>query len=294
MKAIYCIGLCLFLGSCLLEDEKSIDLSVENAPLRWDTSSYYPKPAPLPEPIEIPCLDTIRNTYVLMPEEILVYSPDSCMLAFLAGPVARYRHGVLGDAIEAEELIILRDTSEYRIKLTEEYVFEDIAPRLVDIDQDGEWECVVIRSKQGVGGGIAIYKIIQDSLVEYAYVPEIGRPNRWLNIAAIADLDQDGIIEIAWVQAPHIGKYLKVAKFQEGALEALDYFSPVSNHQIGSKILDMSLLRLENGQKVLYIPHGDGNQVLGMVFQDSTWSQTRAIDLNVDYFTPLRDQIILP
>ena len=67
--------------------------------------------------------------------------------AWFAEPTSRYRHGVLGDAIEAGALIAegaIGPRMTYR--LDELHVFEDLYPRIADLDGNGKTEIVTILS----------------------------------------------------------------------------------------------------------------------------------------------------
>ena len=136
-------------------------------------------------------LNQLVSDYKLLPEGVVNRSTDSAVFAQYAMPTEKYGHGILGDKIEAEQLVVVVDGVFYEHHLTDEYVFEDISPRLYDVDGDGELEFVTIRTHVSRGGGIAIYKIVDEQLVEFAHLAEIGSRHRWLNIVAIADLDHD-------------------------------------------------------------------------------------------------------
>ena len=65
--------------------------------------------------------------------------------AWYAAPTTRYRHGVLGDRIEAGALVVISATGEARwLTLPSHEVFEDITPRLADLDRDGTTEVITI------------------------------------------------------------------------------------------------------------------------------------------------------
>jgi len=103
----------------------------------------------------------------------------------------RYDHGVLGDKIEAGGLLVIKNKVNYYLKLDEVFVFEDLQPRLNDIDQDGELEFITIQTHVNFGATVSVYKIINEELQPYVRSDFIGIPYRWLNIAAIGDLDRD-------------------------------------------------------------------------------------------------------
>lgn len=59
--------------------------------------------------------------------------------AWYEKPTKRYDHGVLGDAIEAGSLVVFDNAGrKYEVVLPETFVFEDITPRIADLDGDGE------------------------------------------------------------------------------------------------------------------------------------------------------------
>jgi hypothetical protein len=169
-------------------------------------------------------------------------------------------------------------------------VFEDLRPRLYDVDGDGELEIITIRSDLSMGSGIVIYKLEDSQLVEYAILPEIGIPNRWLNLVAINDLDNDGIVEMVWIQTPHIGGILKVAKIQEGTLEVLDETSLYSNHASGDRNLCLSVINEESNQKVVYVPSQERDNIVGFTLTNNELMEFEVIVQPVDFSVPLRDQ----
>lgn len=235
-------------------------------------------------------LQRLRTEYQLMPEEQIAISQDSSTYAQYSLPVTRYRHGILGDQIEAGQLVVVLDGKFYDVTLQDTYVFEDIRPRLADVDLDGVLEIITIRAHLREGAGIAIYKFINDQLQEYARVEEIGRANRWLNPVAIADLDQNGTVEIVWIQTPHIGGILKIASFTPGTLSVLDETSLYSNHAIGERNLCLSVLTQEGGQFIFYVPTQNRNQIVGFSWSGNRLEQVSVIDQSVDFSKPLVDQ----
>ncbi|MBX2875197.1 MAG: VCBS repeat-containing protein [Saprospiraceae bacterium] len=232
----------------------------------------------------------LRTEYQLMPEEQMAISKDSTTYAQYSLPVTRYRHGILVDQVEAGQLVVVLDGKFYDLTLEDTYVFEDIRPRLADVDADGVLEIVTIRSHLSNGAGIAIYKVLDDQLQEYARVEEIGLANRWLNPVAIADLDQNGTVEIVWIQTPHIGGILKIASFAAGTLSVLDETSFYSNHAIGERNLCLSVLTQEAGEFIFYVPSQNRNQIVGFSWSGDKLEQTSVIDQSVDFSTPLVDQ----
>ena len=186
--------------------------------------------------------------------------------AWYGRPTRRYGHGVLGDAIEAGSLIA-EDAAgnRYEHVLDQHHVFEDITPRLFDLDRDGDIEVVAIRSSLSKGAAIAVYGLVEGALTELAAIREIGRSNRWLNIAGIADYPGAGVAAIAWVETPHIGGILRMGVFDGENFEVFSNSYPgFSNHFIGSRELGLATSADFTGDGVpdLAIPSADRSRLI--------------------------------
>jgi hypothetical protein len=227
-------------------------------------------------------LNLLFKDFKLMDEKAVSISKDSSILATYFNPVTRYKHGILGDAVEAGSLVVYINKKYLVFNLGELYVYEDIVPRLVDVDKDGLPEVICIRSHLEKGAGIVIYKIAKDSISEFAVVSEIGTPNRWLNIASIGDLNVDGNIELIWVQTPHIGGILKVAEVKKGQLQVLDQSTLYSNHAIGERNLCLSVVTKNDNKLLLHLPSHDRKQIVSLTY-DGKFKEVGRIAKEVDF-----------
>jgi hypothetical protein len=161
--------------------------------------------------------------------------------AWLIAPTTRYRHFVLGSEYEAGGLRVrLADGEVLTLMLDEEHVFEDRQPRLADLDGDGRDEIVLVLTSLGEGASLAVYEIAGGKIGLEAKTPFIGRPNRWLNPAGIADFDGDGALEIAVVAMPHLEARLEIWGFEDGRLTLESSIDNVSNHRPGSPHIAMA------------------------------------------------------
>ncbi|MEM9584250.1 MAG: VCBS repeat-containing protein [Pseudomonadota bacterium] len=154
-----------------------------------------------------------------------------------SAPTPRYAHGVLGDAIEYGSLVLQLGTTTRVFVLPDDRVFEDIAPRLVDVDGDGDKEVIVVESQNQTGAQLAIY----DETGKIAATPHIGTRNRWLAPIGAADLDGDGFVEIAYIDRPHLAKTLRLWRFQDGALTQVAQLAGLTNHRIGEDFISGGL-----------------------------------------------------
>ncbi len=172
--------------------------------------------------------------------------------AWYSSPTRRYGHAVLGDGIEAGTLHVrTANGKQLDFILPETQVFEDRTPRLVDLDADGTTEIITIRSSLRKGASVAVYGIDNDRLVERASTEFIGRPNRWLNIAAIARFKAGPERQIAFVRTPHIGGTVFFYWFRKGKLIKLAARDGFSNHVIGSPEMRLSAVADIDGDQIM-------------------------------------------
>lgn len=165
-------------------------------------------------------------------------------------PTTRYAHGVLGDAIEYGALELrLRGGKTVTITLPESSVFEDLAPRLFDVTGDGKLEAIVVESSQTGGGRLAVYN--EKGLV--LATPHIGQRNRWLAPVGAADMDDDGHVEIAYIDRPHLAKTLRVWRFKDGDLTQVANSKGLTNHRIGEDFISGGLRDCGDGVEMITV-----------------------------------------
>jgi hypothetical protein len=173
--------------------------------------------------------------------------------AWLTGPITRYKHGALGDEIEASGFTVLYKGEKITFKLDDLHVFEDRRARLVELDGDPWPECVIIRSHLKKGAAIAIYDIGETTISLKAETTEIGTANRWLNIAGFGDFTGGGKIEIAAVVTPHLKGSLRVYEIIGRRISEVARIDGYTNHINGTRELDLAKIADRNGDGVLDI-----------------------------------------
>ena len=180
-------------------------------------------------------------------------------------PTSRYPHAVLGDDIEWGALVISRkDQSAIRFDLPETRVFEDLDPRLVDLDNDGDNEVVVVESDARKGAQLAVY----DETGKIASTPFIGTRFRWLAPAGFADFDGDGQTDIAYVETPHLGKTLRFWTIRGGELREIAALRGVTNHKIGEDFIS-SHTRMCRGESEVLLADASWQRIIGVSLKDS-------------------------
>lgn len=192
-----------------------------------------------------------------LPDGGIAEAGGCCVLqAWYERPTGRYRHAVLGDAIEAGSLVVIdHDRRRHELVLPDTQVFEDITPRIADLDGDGRSEVVTIRADLAAGAAVAVYGMVDGRLVEVAATAPIGQPHRWLSIAAIADFLGDGTRSVAVVRTPHLAGVLELLALRDGRLvRVAGPAAGYSSHAIGSRVLSLAAAVEGAGAAELAVP----------------------------------------
>lgn len=208
--------------------------------------------------VKVFCLILMSAPFVVFAQESLIphgqvaKAPgEGVVAAWYSCPTDRYRHGVLGDSIEGGCLYVRDDNNqEISVELSASFVFEDTTPRIADMNGDGMNDVVTVRSDVRSGAALAIYGIVDGALQEIAATATIGTANRWLAPAGIADFNNDGRNDVAYVQTPHIGGILRVWSMLDGGFTEIARMGGFSNHAIGSTRVSTSRVLDDNGDQV--------------------------------------------
>ena len=177
---------------------------------------------------------------------------------------------MLGDALEwgALELVLDRcpacarlQTVTRVIRLPESRVFEDLAPRLVEIGAGGRRAALVVESDLSRGARMALY----DGGGLIAATPFIGQSNRWLAPVGWGDLDGDGALEFAYVDRPHLARTLRVWRLEGGELREVAAMPGLTNHRIGWDYIEGGVRDCGRGPEMI-LASGDWSRVMAVRF----------------------------
>ncbi len=182
--------------------------------------------------------------------------------ARLYQPTDRYDHDVLGGLppwsvleVGAVSCGACRHGSETTwVRLPEDMVFEDVAPRLWDVTGDGRPEVVVVETHVDKGARLAVwsYSDIGGNLTRMATTDFIGQPHRWLAPAGVGDFDGDGALELAYVDRPHILGDLVFVRLSGDRLVETARSHGLTNHRIGDDFISGGLRDCGAGPELIF------------------------------------------
>ncbi len=204
--------------------------------------------------------------------------------ARFTNPTTRYAHGVLGDYVEYGGLEMrIEDISSkapLRLQLVYEWttqsvrlpldrVFEDLEPRIVDVDLDGTNEVIVVESSVNEGAQLAIYDARGEKI---AATPHIGTRNRWLAPIGAADLDGDGHVEVAYIDRPHLAKTLRIWRYENGNLTEIATIPGLTNHKIGEDFISGGLRQCGDHAELI-VSSADWSRIISVSYKNG-WQAT--------------------
>jgi hypothetical protein len=227
----------------------------------------------------------------MIPNSVVTFGNDDIAMAWLADGTDRYPHGALGDKIEASAVRALTAKRKpVEFVLREDSVFEDLVPRLMDVDGDGRDEILVVRSHKEGGGSLMLLGLRGDRLVRLAESQAIGTPNRWINPIGAADFDGDGQIEIAAVETPHTDGQLLIFKIEGRRLREVGRFAGYTNHIFGSTELGMAAILDVNGDGIpdIVLPTQDRRTLRALTFAKGRLKILKTVKL----FRPVATAIV--
>lgn len=191
--------------------------------------------------------------------------------ASYADPTDKYGHGVLpGGEYAGVEFRV----GQGRIIGTSATgaVYEDTAPRLVDMNGDGNPEVLTVISYFDRGAAIRIWHEVAapdhpegSTIAVLAEGSPIGTRFRWLGIVGAADFDGDGAIEIAYIDRPHLAKTLRVVSIQGDQLIEEAALSGLTNHRIGERDIAGGVRDCGEGPEML-VASSDWSQLVAVTY----------------------------
>ncbi|MBW3243070.1 VCBS repeat-containing protein [Epibacterium sp. DP7N7-1] len=195
--------------------------------------------------------------------------------AHYALPSDVYGHGVLPGGEYAGLVFHLSGDREIAAAAYQA-VYEDTAPRLVDLDGDGEAEVITVISYFDRGAALRIWDEVPSpehpegsTMVVIAETPPIGRAHRWLAPIGAADLDGDGNIEIAYIDRPHLAKTLRIWRYEGRKLVEVASLNGLTNHRVGQDFITSGIRDCGQGPEIITVD-ADWSRIVASRLKDGT------------------------
>ena len=182
--------------------------------------------------------ETTRLTVDALPDGRLAAIGDGRYAVF-GGATDRYRHGALGDSIEAGKLFVIdAESPEIVAQATIDppAVFEGIQPLVADLNGDGTPEIITTVADTTDGARIAVFNTDCERLA----TGPIHEPG-WRHQLTVAPFGPDGGAELAVVRKPHVDQVVEFYRLRGGSLEITAAEAGFSSHTFGSRILDSAV-----------------------------------------------------
>ena len=192
------------------------------------------------------------------------------LLVLAEANATRYRHGVLGDQLEALVIVMLDPLTlaqTGRLELPAPAVFEDLILRPVRLGAQAL--LATVRSTPAEGAALVLVGHADQALQIVASGPPMGEPQRWLNPLS-------GAQSLFAIHTPHLGGVLNRYRMNAKGLSASPMSRGVSNHRMGSRTLDSSLVTAEDGSSAqLVMPTQDQSSLVALACGGECIEQAR-------------------
>jgi hypothetical protein len=188
-----------------------------------------------------------------LPDAVPIYVDGKTYI--LSDPTTEFKHGVLGDAIEAKTLTIINGENINVIKFSPQ-VFEGLYPLLADIDGEGGKEIIATLSGNGAGAQIVIYNQAGETLASTESLS-----SGWRHVLGVAPFGPSGELELVDISKPHVLREVEFFQFRVGTLVKVASIQGFSTHKIGSRNMDIFEVVQIDGRHLLIVPTADFQSV---------------------------------
>ncbi|MGB0798060.1 MAG: FG-GAP-like repeat-containing protein, partial [Planktomarina sp.] len=174
-----------------------------------------------------------------------------------------YPHRIMGRIFEKDTLHV-NTHDGVRVSLTLSvsnpgHVFEDVKPHIGDLNGDGLNDVAVIETSLTHGASLAIYTVKRGMLVKIAQTPFVGRRNRWYAQLGFGDFNNDGALDVAFVDRPHLARIIRVYSIKDGRFQEIAAAEGVTNHAIGDEIIWGGVRRCSDRDEIVLKNQTSGN-----------------------------------
>lgn len=204
----------------------------------------------------------------------------------LSDGTERYRHGVLGDKIEASAVTVV-SVAPNALVIRSRYVvrapavIEDLIPIVAPIGEGRRPAVVVVKSSPRQGSSVLVLGWRDAGLEPLAEGPAFGLSNRWAHVIGAADVTGDGIPELLAVNTPHYSGVLVAYERRAASLIPLAKALGYSSHAFGSRNQDQAVIAdmSGNGRLEVILPRQNRDVLAALELSSGRWEERWALQL---------------
>jgi len=204
----------------------------------------------------------------------------------LSDRTERYRHGILGDKIEASALTVVTVAPNalairFRYVVRAPAVIEDLIPIVAPVGEGRRPALVVVKSAPRQGSSVLVLGWREMGLEPLAEGPTFGLSNRWVHVIGAADVTGDGIPELLAVNTPHFSGVLVAYERHAASLIPLAKALGYSSHVLGSRNQDQAVIAdmSGNGRLEVILPRQSRDVLAALELSNGRWEERWALQL---------------
>ncbi|HTY80578.1 MAG TPA: hypothetical protein VMI34_22305 [Candidatus Bathyarchaeia archaeon] len=214
----------------------------------------------------------------------------------LSDGTARYRHGILGDKVEASTVTVVSVAPNalairHRYVLKAPAVVEDLVPVVAPVGEGRRPALVMVKSMTRLGSSVLALGWREAGLEPLAEGPAFGLGNRWVHVIGAADVTGDGIPVLVVVNTPHTAGVLVAYQRRAAALVPLAKALGYASHLLGSRNQDQAVIAdlSGNGRVEVILPRQSRDVLAAVELSNGRWEERWALQLS----GPLQSNILV-
>jgi hypothetical protein len=204
----------------------------------------------------------------------------------LSEGTGRYRHGALGDKLEASSLTVI-DVAANALAVRVRYVvkppavIEDLIPMIAPIGEGTRAALVMVKSTVRQGSSVLVLGWREGGLDTLAEGPAVGQSNRWVHVIGAADVTGDRVPELIAVNTPHIAGVLVAYERRTASLVPVAKALGYASHALGSRNEDQAVLADLSGKGRLEVilPRQSRDVLAALALSNGRWEEQWALQL---------------
>ena len=211
---------------------------------------------------------------------------NSVQAVVLSEGTGRYRHGALGDKLEASSLTVI-DVAANALAVRVRYVvkppavIEDLIPMIAPIGEGTRAALVMVKSVVRQGSSVLVLGWREGGLDTLAEGPALGQSNRWVHVIGAADVTGDRVPELIAVNTPHMAGVLVAYERRTASLVPVAKALGYASHALGSRNEDQAVLAdlSGNGRLEVILPRQGRDVLAALSLSNGRWEEQWALPL---------------